>query len=405
MQQVPDSLKDVTNHSVRECPESVKRTRRCSFLLLYQWLGSADAGGVSLRRAVALNRSEEPETCRGGALMDLSRLGQPWEGRWTMLLLMLVSGLPELSASEKEGGPAVFFESPDQNPFLRTLAWAPVSVGLSPAAGQWHWQFAMQITNHSRRVQTAQESLSLDGESDVLSWSASYGLTANWSLRVLLPWVRYRGGGLDGFIEQWHKIWGLSNSDRQGPRNRLAMRYENPRGEVLAVTQSVAGIGDLRVGFQRDLSAWVSAGRAALMVGAELPSGEADRLLGNGEVDGFAAVGWEGRAYGYRTGIRLGVTTVDFRQVLFPARHWASYGSVAVLGRPWRRWVPRLQWDFHTPVADSGLVELGAAASWLTVGVSYLLSEHLRVEGAMVEDLFSDPVPDFGLRFAVEVSR
>ncbi|HEY6130987.1 MAG TPA: DUF3187 family protein, partial [Halioglobus sp.] len=55
------------------------------------------------------------------------------------------------------------------------------------------------------------ENLNLDGETLRAALELRYGVADNWDVQLEVPWLKQSGGDLDGVIDDWHDVWGMSD--------------------------------------------------------------------------------------------------------------------------------------------------------------------------------------------------
>src|SRR5690606_20243831 len=115
-----------------------------------------------------------------------------------------------------------------------------------------------------------------------LEWRGRLGLGYGWEVGLVLPYLQHSGGGLDGFIENWHDVWNLPDGGRpQAPRDVLQYRYSRDGAVLLDVRESQSGLGDVQL--QAAYQLWQNdRSVAALAATVKLPTGDAARLTGAG---------------------------------------------------------------------------------------------------------------------------
>jgi hypothetical protein len=238
------------------------------------------------------------------------------------------------------------------------------------------------------------------------------GITANWQVGIEVPLLAHRKGWMDGLIENWHDIFGFSNSDRdEWSRNGLVYRYESADGKQVLVNRGEDGIGDLVLSLSHALYTDAdSGGRLALHGSLKLPTGDADALLGSGAVDVAFWLSGEGQRifwqwpltiYG-QAGLLL-KGEADLLQDI--QRDVVYFGTLGVGWRPMEWLDLKAQVDAHSSHYDSDLDQLGGAALMLTVGGSIHLDGGLegdrqRIDISIGENLTTDSVPDFMINLA-----
>lgn len=312
----------------------------------------------------------------------------------------LAAGILAAVVSEAAEAPNPFYLH-NANPLLQTLG-APAMQGgeLTPDGVLAHrWVFS--LANHADTSVTDGEEVVLDGESYVLELALRYGLGSKVELGVDLPLVAHADGVLDNLIEGWHDLVGLSNHEREGPPNELRFFYQRNDVTELDFDDAGAGLGDVRLTAAYSLAE--GDGRAlAIRAQAELPTGDASELRGNGAVDlSLALDATDRRTFaGSRTSLfgRVGLVVPGDGDV--PSELQEDWVPLISAGVAWQ-WTERTslqaQVDFEGRYLDTELEPLGSSTK-LTVGGSHQFGEGgPRLSIAMIEDLFSDATPDFGL--------
>lgn len=241
---------------------------------------------------------------------------------------------------------------------------------------------------------TGSESISLDGETTRVALDARYGINDLWNVGVELPWVHHGGGFLDGFIVNWHDLWGFPQNGRdKAPRNRIDFHYTRDGRTLVNVDSPVEGPGDVVLFAQRGLARSERAA-AVLDTQVKLPTGDPHKLTGSGAVDAGLGVElsrrWRRR---WSSSFRAGVTYLGDGDVL-PAlqRNWVGYGGLDVVWRPLTAIALRVQFDGHTsPYRDSQLHELTDWSGMLATGGTWYITRRAALDLAVVENV---PNPD-----------
>jgi hypothetical protein len=250
------------------------------------------------------------------------------------------------------------------------------------------------------------ESVVLDGESQRIELAGSQGLGNGWEVGFSLPWIDYRGGSLDGFIEDWHDTFGLPDGDRPGtPRDQLHFQYTRNGRTELDFDRAQSGIGDLQLNAAYSVLRTEDSA-VALAATLNLPTGDADKLTG-------------------AEATNLGVTLAATRYALFGlpltatgniGAMWLGSGDVlpdrqkdvvwlgaAELG--WAvadAWRLKVQVNAHTALYRSDLRELGDPAAQLLLGGSVRLAPRWYLDLAVGEDIAVDTAPDVTFQVALK---
>ncbi|MDA1073380.1 MAG: DUF3187 family protein [Proteobacteria bacterium] len=273
-----------------------------------------------------------------------------------------------------------------------------------PAQGEWALSAGLDLVNHADLSEKDGEAIELDGESYVLNLGAKLGLSPRWRVGLELPIIHHGGGFMDAAIEGWHDLLGLSNSDREGPRDELLFSYTENGEVVYLLDDSTTGIGDIRVWSSYTL---VESGpsRVSLRATLKLPTGDADDLTGSGGTDlafdvaashSFALDKSRLLVSAYAGLLVLGDGDVIERR----QEDLVPYGGVGAVWELNPHWDLLAQLQMQGAYFDSRLDELGGSGTQLSVGVRYMWpSSGTELVVSLVEDLVSDTTPDFTVGF------
>ncbi len=279
----------------------------------------------------------------------------------------------------------------------------PVGVDADPAAAPgFGLRVGLDVANSSIQMVRGSTELALDGETWVLRFAARHVWKNGWRIGIGVPVVSHQGGGTDSFIEDYHEALGLPNGNRkQRPSGRLEYRYLRNGETVFRQTDCTTGLGDVFLAVAAPL-ARDAAGTRALdaVAGVELPTGDADRLLGSGSWDfslglagaDFATLAkWNLELHG-----GIGVLAMTDGDVLEDFQEpFAGYGDLAVGWRLARWLVPRVQVDFHSPFfSGTDQTPLDDWAVELVCGATVLLPGRVALDLAVAEDVAVNTAPD-----------
>jgi hypothetical protein len=135
-----------------------------------------------------------------------------------------------------------------------------------------------------------------DFEDQRLTLSWARGLGGGQEVGVRVPLLARNGGILDGFVNDWHRVFGFKGGGRGDlPEDRVIFQATNPAtgATVINDTRSAAGLGDIVLEYRRSLTgngapldrpdprALTASARALL----KLPTGRTDTLFGSGAAD------------------------------------------------------------------------------------------------------------------------
>lgn len=296
----------------------------------------------------------------------------------------------------------------NQSPFLQVFGLPGPQGGLLTPAGTLRTSLEFALANHADSVTTADESLVMDGESYFLDAVLRYGINDRWEVGVDLPYVAHGNGKFDNLIEDWHDLFGLSNSQRDGASNELLFDYQRDGTSEYRLDDAGGGIGDVRLSGTYRLRAGTDGGPALALRGmVKLPTGSETGLRGSGATD--FALSLEATSRRSLAGRPLalfaqgGALRLGDGQVL--ADQQKTNVPFGALGLRWQ-WTGNI--DLRAQVAiqgsyyRSGLDALGGTTSNLTLGGGVALrSLGLKLDIAIIEDLISDATPDFGMYLSV----
>lgn len=294
------------------------------------------------------------------------------------------------------------------NPFLQIFGLPTFEGAARVDDGVTTWLTTLDVANHADASTAGGESIVLDGESYYLNFRARHGLTDWLEVGVDVPLVAHANGVLDPVIEGWHDFFGMTNSKRTGPRNRLEFRYAGAGGESFALVDDSAGMGDIR------LTAAVPLGfgdddrhRYAVRATLKLPTGDADALRGSGATDlAIGVYGSVDRAFGLE---RLDLTAHAGVLVTGDSDLFADIQASAVpfggIAADWhfgQRLRAMASLYAQGSYFDSALDEFGGSSIQLMVGGDYRFAgSGLSMSFGIVEELFSDATVDFAFQLAI----
>jgi hypothetical protein len=265
--------------------------------------------------------------------------------------------------------------------------------------GQFSSRLGLDVSNIATDDNRSGENIVLDGETYVANLGLRYGLAEHLQVGIDLPWVWQSKGFLDGFIENFHDLFGMPNGDRNNmSKDQINYAYDSNDGDDFLLDHQTNGIGDIRL-----LAAWqwLDAENSAASIQATIktPTGDADKFTGSGGWDISLALSAQ-RDFPLEKGSAslwggLGGTWLDDGDVLQDrVENWAASGW---LGAGWSPidWLGlKLQLDSHSALYDSDLDEIGTPALILTMGGTLGLGEKTSLDIGVGEDLSIDASSD-----------
>jgi hypothetical protein len=294
----------------------------------------------------------------------------------------------------------------NHNPFLQVYGLPPFQTASLAAEKELHYRTTFDIANHADSDVSQNETLVIDGESYFFTLSVRYGLKRWLEVGFDLPVVWHSSGTFDNAIERWHKIWGLSNSQRTGESNQLLFQFERQGYEPYELSSSTSGLGDLQLTAAMPLVQEEDYA-VSLRSSLKLPTGDEQELLGSGASDlslGLYAsndgiFGWRDLGISGFAGIlRLG--TGEF----FPEiqERTVAFGGFAAAWQATDRFSLAAQIYAQDKYLQSELKDIGGNSVQASFGGTYHFQKNrISLSFALVEDLVTDTVSDVALHVSV----
>ena len=256
---------------------------------------------------------------------------------------------------------------------------------------------SQSLSNHFTVEQSGDESLMLDGQTDVLSVSLRYGFDLDWDIEVILPWVQHSRGFMDPLISDWHAFFGLPNGNREDyPVNQLQYRLGQP-GHEAALNNKVSGLGDVQVALNRNMSL-KNGPQVALSVGMKTATGEEANWLGSGATDYWALARVSGDYSGRVPLIwhgQIGMTHAGVSDLMGPNQKRSLWFGGVSLAWPFRdKWSVLAQIDAHSAVGDGNLSALTQPAGLFSMALRWNTSPKWTLDLGFSEDLVVESAPD-----------
>lgn len=243
-----------------------------------------------------------------------------------------------------------------------------------------------------------------DGETEEYLVKLRYGVSERLELGIDVPYVNHSGGYLDSFIRKFHSAFGFPN-DRQEEfdKNKINYDVKDENGNTLySMDERNHGLGDIRLSAAMPLFTESIHSRRHLAVRSilKLPTGKSDYLLGSGGTDLSA-----GLAYSDKDSLEfintvlsanLGMVYLGDSDVLSDKqRNFAGYGGLS-LDWLFLSWLDlKLQFDMHTAMYDSELIQLGTSMQLIAGGTIHFPGDVL-VDLGITEQVTTDATPDVG---------
>jgi hypothetical protein len=300
----------------------------------------------------------------------------------------------------------------NQHPFLHIYGLPPLQQAALVERGRTDYAVVLSIVNNAAANNSEPESITLDGESYFVDFTFRRRVHERLEIGLDVPLVKHSPGFLDRMIFDWHDLWGMSNSKRDGPHNQLDYFYERDGSVKQQMTTSSSGIGDVQLSAATGLIMGGDAGsrHVTLRFSVKLPTGDSGDVHGSGAVDAALGVYAQdsrqlfGRELAYLGFVGL-LGLGDGDVLADQQRSAVPYGGLAATWHATGRFAVTAQLQAQSTYIDSDLDELGSSSIQLAVGGAYRWPGHgVALRFALVEDVISDATPDFGLYLGVHVA-
>lgn len=245
------------------------------------------------------------------------------------------------------------------------------------------------------------ERLILDGESSQFNLRFSKRVNACWQINAATAFLAHSAGWFDQPVDDWHQVFGLPDAQRgDWPNNQLQYAYEK-NGELQTLPGEARGFGDVQLQVQRSLGCEDHA--TLFRLGTKLPLGDPENFFGSGSIDVFIDAQLPWRAFRpnsrWQWSGSVGVLLGGENDLLVEQNPLSGFGVLGVNARVTSKLSFVGQMDWHSPLFDSQLRELGKFGNQLSLGLRY--SGALgNYELSFSEDVAVDTSPDIVLRLA-----
>lgn len=273
-----------------------------------------------------------------------------------------------------------------------------------PAVGEGRASLDINWSNAANLETSGEREFTLDAETVDVRLRLEHAFGERWGALIELPWRSLSGGTLDGFIENWHDLFGLPEGPRRRmPKDRLLIDYQESGETLLHVDESASGIADIPLGVGYQVSG--SADRAlAAWLTIDVPVGDSDDLLGSGALDAALSMAGEmqlsesWQLFGQVDAVWLGDGDIlpEYQQSFVLA------GLAGVSWNAWRALDLTVQFYANSQVFDVPVTGLSGDAVVLSYGGTWRTSGGWRFDFGMNEDIDVDASPDATFYFLAQ---
>lgn len=271
------------------------------------------------------------------------------------------------------------------------------------APSEQRFRFGADEITEFYRDSNASESILLDGETTKLDFAYRRGFADDLEFTAELPVYIVGGGFMDGFIQDWHRWFGLPNGGRETVANDQR-RYTYTRGGTTLLNEggSATTLGDLELGL-----GWQSNEHLAIRALLKLPTGD-DRHLTGGNLGGAVWADWAlpFAAQSDWDGFVSGGLSVARRSDVLSAlqKTYAAFGGAGLSYDITRNLQAFTQLYAHSALYDNtDLDGLRKPGLQLAVGGRYQVSPSTAFELYVQEDPIVSSSPDFSIHIGLTV--
>lgn len=158
-----------------------------------------------------------------------------------------------------------------------SLAFVPYR---DPAPGQWEFGIGFDYASAIESRRTAAAGELLDGELARLNLMLTHDLNSRWFIAADLPLQGAYSGVLDGFLNWYHGLIGITMPEREArPRDRFAYQVDLPDGSVATYPSSGAYLGDTRLSLGHRYSRHVQSVLSVTVPTSTSPAGYGQRTV------------------------------------------------------------------------------------------------------------------------------
>jgi hypothetical protein len=315
----------------------------------------------------------------------------PRSRRRAAVRLALLAAIAPAIAAADDGAPWLLYR--DANPFVAAsgLPFAPPAA----ATDAWRVDLVASASNTELAFDRGSEHLLYDGEFHEARIALTHAFGERWIARATIGVVAFDGGFLDGFIQDWHRAFGLDNGDR----GHLAsaghvIAYDDAAGDRIELDRTLHAATPLLV----DLAWRMPAGTHEWQLGGtlKLPTTHASPLVDDRAVDASLWLAAQSTDAADRVpwGARIGAMRRGDTKLLPNRANDVVPFADATVGcvlRPGWDVAAQLQW--HGALYDSAIPLLDDAAT-LALSSAWHAKAGWTLRAGLVEDAIAKHAQD-----------
>lgn len=288
------------------------------------------------------------------------------------------------------------FETRDQNLFNLIHGQAlPTNAHLIKKS-QGLWSSALIITNALNIESNSNEDVYLDYEAYRFNLSYQYGFNNNWNLKLDVPLIHQSGGIFDSSVDNWHEFFGLHRANRPFvEHDQYNLQYSDQTQTQLDFNAENTSLGDIQIAVARSI---IENGSTTMSLWAslKLPTGDEDKLSGNGATDYSAWLALNQHlSDNWLINLNAGAVILgsdNYKNI--PLSKHVFYGHVMLGWLVFDNINLKLQLQGHTSYYDQSQLKILADTYFLTIGGAITINQCNQLDIAVSEDIKVDASPD-----------
>ena len=234
----------------------------------------------------------------------------------------------------------------------------------------------------------AEQHLLVDTESTTFAINARF-YQDSLSFYIDIPYIRYGGGFLDDFINDYHGFWGLPNGDRHLYRQRQN-RITYQKNQTLT---PCSGFADGQLGITWLMSHQENS-QHSVSTAIKPPTAQQDCLLSNGALAFSQLVTHKWQSSLWTVDLQYGAYWQERYDIFdWQSRPFIKFGTFAIGYNLYKQFDFTLQYDYHSALFRKGRPTPAGEGHMGSIGLIYNGNHH-RFELAVQEDLLVGSTAD-----------
>ena len=295
------------------------------------------------------------------------------------------------------------FLTRNQSPLLALYGLPSPLPARLPESGAGRVAGVVNWSNTEKDESSGDGTYTLDAEVFEFRLHLDHAFNQRFAVHAELPWRQVSEGSLDGFIDDWHGVFGLpGGSRRRLPEDELLIEFREGDATLLRFDESASGIGDIPIAVGYQLHATDRTALATWLT-VKAPVGSADDLTGSGAVDIAATLSGQSQLhdrwqlFGQASVAWLGEG--DLLPELQESFAWTLMGGLS--WNAWRSLDLTAQVEANSRIFDGLHSEFDGDALVITFGGSWRTVGGWRFDVGVSEDLQAGASPDVAFNLAV----